>query len=94
MGLLDFFKKGQEKPAQAKQPPTPVNKPDTSVTGTPAATQTTGQREYVIKKGDTLSKIAKSYYGKPGEWKKIYEANKSVINNPDLIYPGQKIIIP
>ena len=45
-------------------------------------------------KGDSLSKIAKQFYGSAGQWKKIYEANKDVIKNPDLIYPGQTFKIP
>jgi nucleoid-associated protein YgaU len=49
---------------------------------------------YVINKGDTLSAIAKRYYGKANDYPKIFEANREVIKNPDLIYPGQKIRIP
>jgi nucleoid-associated protein YgaU len=56
--------------------------------------KTTGGRTYTVAKGDSLSKIAKQFYGSAGEWKKIYEANKDVIKNPDLIYPGQTFKIP
>ncbi|MBN2033163.1 MAG: peptidoglycan-binding protein LysM [Deltaproteobacteria bacterium] len=49
---------------------------------------------YVIKKGDTLSAIAKQYYGKASEYPKIFEANREVIKDANLIYPGQKIRIP
>jgi nucleoid-associated protein YgaU len=49
---------------------------------------------YVIKSGDTLSAIAQHFYGKGSEWPKIFEANREVIKNADLIYPGQKIRIP
>lgn len=49
---------------------------------------------YVIKKGDTLGKIAKQFYGKASAYMRIFEANKGVIENPDLIYPGQTIRIP
>ena len=49
---------------------------------------------YVIEKGDTLSKIAKQYYGNAMDYPKIFEANREVIKDPDLIYPGQKIRIP
>ena len=49
---------------------------------------------YVIKSGDTLSKIAKEYYGNAMDYPKIFEANREVIQDPDLIYPGQKIRIP
>ncbi len=46
---------------------------------------------YEVKAGDTLGKIAK-HYGTT--WQKIFEANKDVIKNPDLIFPGQKFKIP
>lgn len=49
---------------------------------------------YTIQKGDTLSGIAKNYYGKANDYPRIFEANREVIKNPDLIYPGQKIRIP
>ncbi|RMG62575.1 MAG: peptidoglycan-binding protein LysM [Bacteroidetes bacterium] len=49
---------------------------------------------YVIKSGDTLSKIAKEYYGDPMKYPVIFEANREVIKDPDLIYPGQNIRIP
>jgi nucleoid-associated protein YgaU len=49
---------------------------------------------YVIKSGDTLSAIAQKFYGKGSEYPRIFEANREVIKNPDLIYPGQKIRIP
>lgn len=49
---------------------------------------------YTIVKGDTLSKIAKKYYGDAMKYPLIFEANREVIHDPDLIYPGQKIRIP
>ena len=49
---------------------------------------------YTIQKGDTLSAIAKNYYGKANDYPRIFEANREVIKNPDLIYPGQKIRSP
>ncbi|MDF1584645.1 MAG: peptidoglycan-binding protein LysM [Methyloprofundus sp.] len=49
---------------------------------------------YIIQSGDSLSKIAKKYYNNAAEYPRIFEANKEVIKNPDLIYPGQKIRIP
>ena len=49
---------------------------------------------YVVKSGDTLSGIAKSVYGNAGRWREIFEANKDVIENPNLIRPGWKLRIP
>ncbi len=49
---------------------------------------------YTIVSGDTLSKIAKEYYGNAMDYPKIFEANREVIEDPDKIFPGQKIRIP
>lgn len=52
------------------------------------------QKTYVVKKGDTLQKISDKMYGTTKKWKKIFEANKEVLKSPDLIKPGQKLVIP
>jgi hypothetical protein len=49
---------------------------------------------YVVKRGDTLWGIAKRYYGNGRLYTKIFNANRDKIKNPNLIYPGQKFIIP
>jgi len=49
---------------------------------------------YEVKKGDTLSKIAKEFYGNPGKYPVIFEANKPMLKDPDKIYPGQVLRIP
>lgn len=49
---------------------------------------------YQIVSGDTLSAIAKRYYGNASEYPRIFEANREVIQDPDLIFVGQKIRIP
>jgi outer membrane protein OmpA-like peptidoglycan-associated protein len=51
-------------------------------------------KEYVVQKGDTLSKIAQKEYGKSYRWKYLYELNKDKIKNPNRLKVGQKIIIP
>ncbi len=51
-------------------------------------------RLYMVVKGDSLSKIAKRFYGDANAWKRIYDANRSRIDNPDLIQPGWKLLIP
>lgn len=48
-------------------------------------------QEYEVVKGDNLSKIGKRY---GVSWKEIYEANKNIISDPDLIQPGWKLKIP
>ena len=50
-----------------------------------------GETEYEVVKGDNLSKIGKKF---GIAWKDIYEANRNVISNPDLIQPGWKLKIP
>lgn len=52
------------------------------------------EKTYVVREGDSLSLIAKRHYGDAGEWKKIYEANKDQIKDPDLIHPGQTLRLP
>lgn len=49
---------------------------------------------YEIKSGDTLGGIAKQFYGKASKYTEIFEANRDVIDDPNKIYPGQKIRIP
>jgi len=49
---------------------------------------------YIIQKGDTLSKIAKHYYGDANKYPRIFEANREVIKDANLIFPGQKVRIP
>ena len=53
-----------------------------------------GGQSYTVKSGDTLSKIAKQFYGDASQWKKIHAANRAKIPNPDLIHPGDQLTIP
>lgn len=50
--------------------------------------------KYKVKKGQTLADVSKDVYGTTKKWRKIYEANKSKIKNPDKIYAGQVLNIP
>jgi nucleoid-associated protein YgaU len=47
-----------------------------------------------VKKGDTLWKIAEKYYGDGSLYTTIFEANKDILKNPDVIKIGQKLHIP
>jgi len=51
-------------------------------------------RVYEVKSGDTLSKLAKQFYGDASKYPKIFEANRDQLSNPDLIKVGQKLKIP
>ena len=59
-----------------------------------APTTATNYTFYTIESGDSLSKIAKEYYGDANKWNTLFEANREVIEDPDLIYPGQQIRVP
>jgi nucleoid-associated protein YgaU len=54
----------------------------------------TEQTTYTVQRGDTLSHIAQRFLGKANRWPDVYNANKDKINNPNLIYPGQVLVIP
>lgn len=60
----------------------------------PAPEPAAEPRSYVVVQGDSLSKIAKRYYGDANQWRRIYDANRDQISNPDLIRPGQRLNIP
>ena len=54
-----------------------------------------GQRIHIVQSGDWLSKIAQKYYGDPMKYKVIHQANLGIIGpNPDIIKPGQRLVIP
>ena len=49
---------------------------------------------HTVKSGESLSKIAKHYYGDPMKYKQIFAANTEILDSPDLIYPDQELVIP
>jgi nucleoid-associated protein YgaU len=65
-----------------------------NVDGLTAPPQTAEVEFYVIAKGDSLSAVAKRFYGDANAYPRIFEANREVIKDANLIYPGQKIRIP
>jgi NitT/TauT family transport system substrate-binding protein len=89
----------QEKTITAsKAPPPPTNRlsevSSVSKAEARASDRTPDGDEYVINRGDTLSKLAETFYGTQSKWGKIYEANKQTVRNPHYLYIGQRIIIP
>jgi LysM repeat protein len=51
-------------------------------------------RRYNVRPGDTLSSIAQRFYGQSAGWSRIFQANRSVLRNPDMIFPGQVLTLP
>lgn len=93
MGLFDKDKKDKPKADFSKvRSGSSTNAPERATprptTGNESATT------YTVRSGDTLSEIAKREYGDAGEWRRIFEANRDQIDNPDLIQPGQELRIP
>ena len=52
------------------------------------------QQVYTVAAGDSLSKIAKQFYGNANEYMKIFNANRDKLNDPNTIKPGQQLVIP
>lgn len=59
-----------------------------------AGTSKKASSTYTVVSGDSLSQIAKRHYGDASKWKAIFEANRDLITNPDLIHPGQVLTLP
>ncbi len=60
-----------------------------------APPQSAGKKTYTVQPGDSLSRLAQSFYGNANDWSKIYDANRQTIGgNPNLIRPGQSLVIP
>ena len=67
---------------------------DTAFQAQEASAAAAGSQSYTVQAGDSLGKIAKHFYGDAAQWKRIHEANRAAIPNPDLIHPGQQLTIP
>jgi len=52
------------------------------------------KRTYTVKPGDSLSKIAKDFYGNANDYMRIFEANKEALNDPNKIQIGKELVIP
>ena len=90
-------------PAPAPPPPLVLSPPGARAasgnagggTWSPASSHAAKPGEsYTVQGGDTLSRIARAAYGKNGSWKKIYEANREVITNPDRLQAGMVLRLP
>ncbi len=86
-------------PAEAEAAPTeavaeeaaPVEAAVAEAEAPPAAAETV---VYTVVSGDTLSGIAQRFYGDANAYMRIFEANRDKLNDPNLIFPGQELVIP
>ena len=90
-GVVDVYASGLQPFVAPKPEESPVGGPHQHAHPTPEQAR---EEYYVIQRGDTLSHIAKRYYGNANKWPEIFEANREVIQDPDKIFPGQKIRVP
>ena len=89
--VADINKENANYASATKKEPTT----NTSNQNTSKPTQSTPQyTTYTVQSGDTLSGIALSKLGSASKWNDIYNLNKDIISNPNLIYPGQKLKLP
>lgn len=80
------------KPVVAKKETPKVVKPVKKITPTPPPKVVV--KKIVVKEGEWLCSISRREYGNLSGWVKIYDANKALIDNPDLIFPNQELVIP
>lgn len=88
MGLVNLIQV-QAAQQQQTQQPQPL-----SQGLAPGITHAVERRTHTVTKGETLSHIAQHYYGKASEYKKIFEANRNQISDPDKIREGMTLVIP
>jgi nucleoid-associated protein YgaU len=81
-------------PAAAEPPASKAQSPEAAEPAEPAAPEEGEARTYTVVSGDTLWKIAERMYGNGSQYMKIFEANTDLLENPDRIFPGQKLVIP
>lgn len=107
MGILDSFKKAMSGNSEtvadevdaAAVEPAPARaggesaQPGSTLPVKPG-TVSAEQGSYTVRSGDTLWNIAESVYGDGSKYLKIFDANTDLLEQPDQIFPGQKLLIP
>jgi len=93
--LFDTSKPAAENRTEATAKQAKANKEqEYELTGRPSSARTESPRIHIVRSGESLSGISKSYYGTAGKWRMIYEANRAVLKNADKLAPGTKLLIP
>ena len=98
MGILDkVFGRdddtNDEKPRDRSTSDMPVAD-FSDVQGTSSSASAADERSYTVQPGDSLSKIAQRELGDADQWRRIFDANRATISNPDLIHAGQVLTLP
>ena len=75
-------------------PAPPENTSDRDWTAYEQTEKIETQKFHIVRKRETLSDVARQYYGSPAKWQKIYNANRNVVSNPNAVRPGTKLILP
>ncbi len=89
MGLFD-----RDKPKKEEKPKADFSNVKSGSSSTAPAPTVAGGRTYTVERGDTLWAIAERFYGNGSLWTKIHEANRGLIEDPDVIQPGWVLSIP
>ena len=94
--LLEYVDYGPKIVSKSKSNSSSSKRKKTTITTKKTTTKTNTKKPkmYVVQEGDCLWNLAKKFYGSGTKYTKIYNANRSIIKNPSLIYPGMKLKIP
>ena len=84
----------EPEPAPAPAPEASTPEPEVAFDQASEQEEETPGRTYTVESGDTLWAIAEKMYGSGGKYMKIFEANTKLLDSPDKIFPGQKLVIP
>jgi nucleoid-associated protein YgaU len=72
----------------------PATKADFSNVHSQVSSTADADTTYEVQKGDTLSRIARQFYADANAWRRIFDANRDQLSDPDRIQPGQMLKIP
>lgn len=94
--LLEYVDYAPKTVSKSKSNSSSSKSKKTTTTTKKTTTKTNNKKPktYVVQEGDCLWNLAKKFYGSGTKYTKIYNANRSIIKNPSLIYPGMKLKIP
>jgi len=80
--------------AEVKKTPVALIKEKIAEVFKPAPEQAVKTQTYKVRKGDTLQKISRKFYGTTKKWPLLYKVNRDKLKSPNEVYPGQVLIIP